>query len=265
MPSSRPNSLRRADDDGRDHLALLDVAVRDRLLDRRDDRVADAGVAALRAAARRGCTGSRARRCCRPREGVSPAGSLAAPLQRPPRAASAWCATSAASPPRARGRPRSRRCARRARAASSRSRTIFLYMRWRRVTSMRTAIVLSGLAEHDPALAHLRAPGAVLLRRRRVPPPRRRRGSRHASPSASRGTRDAPSRSSPYEQRAPRRASRPSADQPSSRCLLSSRSTSIPRSPATVSVRARSRLARLSAAVSSSCPVACWKRRLNSS
>src|SRR4051812_19515517 len=39
------------DDDRGDHFPLLDVAVGDRLLDRGDDRVADAGVAALRAAA----------------------------------------------------------------------------------------------------------------------------------------------------------------------------------------------------------------------
>src|SRR3954468_4568864 len=38
-------------DHGRHDLALLDVAVRDRLLDRGDDGVADAGVAALRASA----------------------------------------------------------------------------------------------------------------------------------------------------------------------------------------------------------------------
>src|SRR3954447_11303471 len=43
--------LLRPDDDGGHDLALLDVAVRDRLLDRGDDRVADAGVAALRASA----------------------------------------------------------------------------------------------------------------------------------------------------------------------------------------------------------------------
>src|SRR3954447_3762663 len=46
-----PELLLRAHDHGRDDLALLHVAVRDRLLDGRDDRVADAGVAALRAAA----------------------------------------------------------------------------------------------------------------------------------------------------------------------------------------------------------------------
>src|SRR4051794_34441361 len=45
-----PELLLRAHHDGRHHLALLDVAVRDRLLDRGDDRVADAGVAALRPA-----------------------------------------------------------------------------------------------------------------------------------------------------------------------------------------------------------------------
>src|SRR4051795_12202638 len=43
--------LLRPDDDGRHDLALLDVAVRDRLLDRRDDGVADARVTALRASA----------------------------------------------------------------------------------------------------------------------------------------------------------------------------------------------------------------------
>src|SRR6059058_5010283 len=46
-----PELLLRADDHGGDDLALLDVAVRDRLLDRRDDGVADAGVAALGPAA----------------------------------------------------------------------------------------------------------------------------------------------------------------------------------------------------------------------
>src|SRR3954453_18363460 len=46
-----PELLLRAHDHGRDDLALLHVAVRDRLLAGRDDRVADAGVAALRAAA----------------------------------------------------------------------------------------------------------------------------------------------------------------------------------------------------------------------
>src|SRR3954453_16398362 len=42
--------LLRANDDGRDHLALLHSGVRDRLLDRTDDDVADAGVAAVGAA-----------------------------------------------------------------------------------------------------------------------------------------------------------------------------------------------------------------------
>src|SRR3954447_15571085 len=46
-----PELLLRAHDHGGHDLALLDVAVRDRLLDRGDDRVADAGVAALRPAA----------------------------------------------------------------------------------------------------------------------------------------------------------------------------------------------------------------------
>jgi hypothetical protein len=36
-----------ADDDGLDHIALLDVAARDRVLDGRDDDVTEAGVAAL--------------------------------------------------------------------------------------------------------------------------------------------------------------------------------------------------------------------------
>src|SRR3954463_13646349 len=45
-----PELLLRAHDHGRHDLALLHVAVRDRLLDRGDDRVADAGVAALRPA-----------------------------------------------------------------------------------------------------------------------------------------------------------------------------------------------------------------------
>ena len=48
-------------------------------------------------------------------------------------------------------------------------------------------------------------------------------------------------------------------------CLRISVSTSMPRWRATVSARARSCLACLSRAVFSSCPVACWKRRLNSS
>src|SRR5215207_2647634 len=39
-----------ADDDGLDHIALLDVAAGDRVLDGRDDRVTEAGVPALRAA-----------------------------------------------------------------------------------------------------------------------------------------------------------------------------------------------------------------------
>src|SRR6478736_7526974 len=42
--------LDRADDDGLDHIALLDVSARDRVLDGRDDRVTEACVAALRAA-----------------------------------------------------------------------------------------------------------------------------------------------------------------------------------------------------------------------
>src|SRR3954466_11312246 len=46
-----PELLLRAHDNGRHDLALLDVAVRDRLLALRDDRVPHAGVAALRAAA----------------------------------------------------------------------------------------------------------------------------------------------------------------------------------------------------------------------
>src|SRR3954449_1054174 len=46
-----PELLLRAHDHGGHDLALLDVAVRDRLLDGGDDRVAHAGVAALRAAA----------------------------------------------------------------------------------------------------------------------------------------------------------------------------------------------------------------------
>src|SRR3954453_15251260 len=46
-----PELLLRAHDHGRHDLALLDVAMRYRLLDRRDDPVAHAGVAALRAAA----------------------------------------------------------------------------------------------------------------------------------------------------------------------------------------------------------------------
>src|SRR3954466_3174549 len=46
-----PELLLRAPDHSGDDLALLSVAVRDRLLDRRDDRVADAGIATLRPAA----------------------------------------------------------------------------------------------------------------------------------------------------------------------------------------------------------------------
>src|SRR3954451_20639594 len=46
-----PNLLLRAHDRGRDDRALLHVAVRDRLLDGHDDRFADSGVAAFRAAA----------------------------------------------------------------------------------------------------------------------------------------------------------------------------------------------------------------------
>ena len=71
----------------------------------------------------------------------------------------------------------------------------------------------------------------------------------------------------------PRRASR--ASLPRSRslrvsaicrlCLRISISTSMPRCRATVSARARSRFACFSRAVFSSCPVACWKRRLNTS
>src|SRR6478736_9269735 len=37
-----------ADDDGLDHIALLDVSTRDRVLDGRDDGVAETGVAAVR-------------------------------------------------------------------------------------------------------------------------------------------------------------------------------------------------------------------------
>src|SRR5699024_3256925 len=44
-----------ADDDGLDHITLLDVAARDRILDGGDDLVADAGVAPARAAEHTDC------------------------------------------------------------------------------------------------------------------------------------------------------------------------------------------------------------------
>ncbi len=50
LPSGRRSANDGAHDDGAVHLALLHAAARDRLLDRDDDDIADAGILAARAA-----------------------------------------------------------------------------------------------------------------------------------------------------------------------------------------------------------------------
>src|SRR5215203_6474852 len=114
-PVLAPELLLRAHDDGLDDLALLDGALRVRLLDRRGDDVPDARVAAARAAhdadaedlARAGVVGD-----------LEP-GLVLDHATSPSRArrsgASASCATWGGTRPPARCRPCPRRCARRAR------------------------------------------------------------------------------------------------------------------------------------------------------
>src|SRR3954466_2669643 len=133
------------DDDGRHDLALLHVAVRDRLLDRRHDRVADPGVAALRPAAdadaedlaRAGVVGH-AKPCLRLDQRERSTTSVR--RQRLVRLIGRHSSTRTRSPSFASLRSS---CA----CSVVDSRMIFLYMRWRRVTSTRTLIVLSGFAD----------------------------------------------------------------------------------------------------------------------
>src|SRR3954449_988076 len=136
-----PELLLRAHDHGGHDLALLDVAVRDRLLDRRDDRVADAGVAALRPAADAdaqdlagaGVVGH-AKSCLRLDQRERSSTSVS--RQRLVRLIGRHSSTRTRSPSFASLRSS---CA----CSVVDSRMIFLYMRCRRVTSTRTLIVLS--------------------------------------------------------------------------------------------------------------------------
>src|SRR3954447_2146770 len=140
-----PELLLRAHDDGRHHLALLDVAVRNRLLDRGDDGVAHARVAALRAAAhadaqdlaRAGVVGH-AQACLGLDHRLRSSTSVS--RQRLVRLIGRVSITRTRSPSFASLRSS---CA----CSVVDSRMIFLYMRWRRVTSTRTTIVLSAFEE----------------------------------------------------------------------------------------------------------------------
>src|SRR5215211_4938162 len=112
--------LLRAHDDGLDDLALLDGALRVRLLDGRGDDVPHARVAAAGAAHDADAQDLARARVVGDLEPGLVLDHATSPSRARRSGASAWCATWAGTRPPARCRPRPRRCARRARGSASR-------------------------------------------------------------------------------------------------------------------------------------------------